>query len=328
MCSGSVLLLGGENGVWRRSIHYWTLWRDNQDNIFLPLPLPGTSCLFRYRFRAFGLAPTVVGDMVPTPVKKAAVIHVRQMQHYDQEETDEAKEEPESWSLSAEERETLEKVKNECLTFERDSLKVSRVERHSIELIEEARVFKDRPCFQRSIRSSTMKWTRCWRWESLRKVRVRGATAPKPGNDRFCLDACKLNALTVKDVYPLPSVDGILFRIYQTHYISSADLQCAFWQIELDDKTKEYTAFTVPRRQLYQFRMMPFGLCIGAQRLVPLMDRVIPVELRSNVFVYLDDLLILPPNQRFALKQWDCCATTPASFVADVGPDARVTKLP
>jgi len=52
----------------------------------------------------------------------------------------------------------------------------------------------------------------------------------------------------------------------------------------------------VPGRPLYQFRMMPFGLCNAPQRLLRLMDRVIPAELRSNVFVYFDDLLILDPG--------------------------------
>jgi len=60
--------------------------------------------------------------------------------------------------------------------------------------------------------------------------------------------------------------------------------------------------FTVPGRPLYQFRMMPFGLCNAAQRLVRLMDRVIPAELRSNVFVYLDDLLVLAPDLQEHLK--------------------------
>ncbi|XP_050746198.1 uncharacterized protein LOC122818936 [Drosophila biarmipes] len=47
---------------------------------------------------------------------------------------------------------------------------------------------------------------------------------------------------------------------------------------------------------------MPIGLCNAAQRLVLLMDRVIPAELRSNVFVYLDDLLILTPDFQTYLK--------------------------
>lgn len=70
------------------------------------------------------------------------------------------------------------------------------------------------------------------------------------------------------------------------------DLKYAFSQIELEGEAKPYTAFTVPGRPLYQFRVIPFGLCNAAQRLCRLMDRVIPGRLKSNVFIYLDDLLI------------------------------------
>lgn len=83
----------------------------------------------------------------------------------------------------------------------------------------------------------------------------------KPGKNRFCLDARKLNKVTVKDAYPLQNINGILSRIDETHFISSVDLKYAFWQIELDEKSKPYTAFTVAGRPLYQFRVMPFGLC-------------------------------------------------------------------
>ncbi|XP_041674153.1 uncharacterized protein LOC121529981 [Drosophila eugracilis] len=43
----------------------------------------------------------------------------------------------------------------------------------------------------------------------------RTTVVSKAGKDRFCLDARKLNYLTIKDVYPLPSIDGILSRIDQ-----------------------------------------------------------------------------------------------------------------
>nr|XP_041631159.1 uncharacterized protein LOC121502206 [Drosophila kikkawai] len=66
--------------------------------------------------------------------------------------------------------------------------------------------------------------------------------------------------------------------------------------VELDLESCPYTAFTVAGRPLYQFAMMPFGLCNAAQRLCRLMDQVIPAQLRSNVFVYLDDLLIISPD--------------------------------
>lgn len=37
---------------------------------------------------------------------------------------------------------------------------------------------------------------------------------------------------------------------------------------------------------------MPFGLCNAPQRMMMLMDKVIPYELKESVFVYLDDILV------------------------------------
>ena len=38
---------------------------------------------------------------------------------------------------------------------------------------------------------------------------------------------------------------------------------------------------------------MPFGLCNGPQVMSRLMDKVVPPYLRNEVFIYLDDLLII-----------------------------------
>lgn len=54
-------------------------------------------------------------------------------------------------------------------------------------------------------------------------------------------------------------------------------------------------AFTVPGRPLYQYTLIPFGVCT-AQRLCRLMDQVVPSALRERVFVYLDDLLVVSPD--------------------------------
>lgn len=119
------------------------------------------------------------------------------------------------------------------------------------------------------------------------------ALVHKPGKVRLCLDARKLNSVTVKDAYPLPLIDGILSRLPKARFITSLDLKDAFWQIPLDEKSKEKTAFTVPGRPLYQFVTMPFGLCNAPQTMSRLMDRVIPANLRTKVFIYLDDLLLI-----------------------------------
>jgi len=112
------------------------------------------------------------------------------------------------------------------------------------------------------------------------------------GKVRLCLDARRVNEVTVKDAYPLPIIDGILSRLENTNFISSLDLKDAFWQIPLDDDAKCKTAFTVPNRPLYQFTVMPFGLCNAPQTMCRLMHKVIPHEYHDKVFVYLDDLLI------------------------------------
>lgn len=204
--------------------------------------------------------------------------------------------------LSPEQSTRLNEVIEAFSTYEKNGLGCTTLEKHTIKLIEGAEPVKDRhypmsPAVQaityqevdnmlalNVIEESESPW-------SNRTTVVR-----KPGKNRFCLDARKLNKLTVKDAYPLQNIDGILSRIDATHYISSVDLKYAFWQIQLDEDSKPYTAFTVPGRPLYQFRVMPFGLCNAAQRLCRLMDKVIPQRLKGNVFVYLDDLLIISGN--------------------------------
>lgn len=114
----------------------------------------------------------------------------------------------------------------------------------------------------------------------------------KPNKVRLCLDSRKVNAVTKKDAYPLPLINGILGRLNNTTIISSIDLKDAFWQIPLSKESRDKTAFTVPGRPLYHFRVMPFGLCNSPQTLCRLMDKVVPYHLHSKIFVYLDDLLV------------------------------------
>jgi len=56
-------------------------------------------------------------------------------------------------------------------------------------------------------------------------------------------------------------MESILSRVGETIFISSIDLKHAFWQVELDEKSRPLTAFTIPGRPLYLFRRMPFDLC-------------------------------------------------------------------
>lgn len=128
------------------------------------------------------------------------------------------------------------------------------------------------------------------------------------GQVRLCLDARQVNAVTVKDAYPTPLVDGIMSRLNETYFISSVDLKDAFWQIELDEDSREKTAFTIPGRPLYHFTRMPFGLCNAGQSMCRLMDMVIPSALRGFVFVYIDDLLIVAKDMKTHLERLEIVA--------------------
>lgn len=115
----------------------------------------------------------------------------------------------------------------------------------------------------------------------------------KNGTFRFCVDYRKLNSVTVRDSYPLPMVSDILDKLRNAKYISSLDVKSAYWQVPVAESSRQYTAFTVPNRGLFQFRRMPFGLHNSPATWMRLLDNVIGHDLEPNVFCYLDDIIIV-----------------------------------
>lgn len=116
------------------------------------------------------------------------------------------------------------------------------------------------------------------------------------GQNRLCLDSRQLNKVTKKDSYPLPRVSAILDSLKDARYLSTIDLRSAFWQIPLNESSKEKTAFGLPGKGLYHFKVMPFGLSNASQTQQRLMDRLFPPEFEGTVFTYLDDIVICNNN--------------------------------
>lgn len=112
------------------------------------------------------------------------------------------------------------------------------------------------------------------------------------GKIRLCIDARKLNDVTVKDAYPQPQINRILGRLSGTKYLSAIDLSDAFLQVPLDPDSQLKTAFSISGKGYFAFSRMPFGLCNSAATLCRLVDKVIGCDLEPNVFVYLDDIII------------------------------------
>lgn len=112
------------------------------------------------------------------------------------------------------------------------------------------------------------------------------------GKIRLCLDARKLNSVTLKDAYPQQQINRILGRLRGTKVLSSIDFSDAFLQVPLDEESQCKTAFAISGRGYFKYKRMAFRLCNSGATLCQLIDKVIGGDLEPYVFVYLDDIII------------------------------------
>ena len=112
----------------------------------------------------------------------------------------------------------------------------------------------------------------------------------KDGTMRFCVDYRKLNDVTIKDAYPLPNIEETFDTLTESKMFCSLDLASGFWQLEMAEASKEKTAFS-SRKGLFEFQVMPFGLCNAPATFERLMEIVLRGMLWSRCMVYLDDII-------------------------------------
>ncbi|KRZ85392.1 Retrovirus-related Pol polyprotein from transposon 17.6 [Trichinella sp. T8] len=94
----------------------------------------------------------------------------------------------------------------------------------------------------------------------------------KDGSSLFCVDYRELNEVTRKDAQLLPRIDATLDASASAKWITTLDLASGYWQVEVDGRDHEETAFAIPLG-LNQFKVMPFGLCNAPGTFQRLMQR-------------------------------------------------------
>ena len=114
----------------------------------------------------------------------------------------------------------------------------------------------------------------------------------KDGSLRFCIDFRKLNSLTVKDSHPLPRICVTLESLAGATHFSTFDMNSGFWQVPMDEESKQYTAFTLGSMGLYECESMPFGLCNAPPTFQRLMQNCLGELNLTYCLIYLDDVIV------------------------------------
>ena len=115
--------------------------------------------------------------------------------------------------------------------------------------------------------------------------------AKKDGDIRLCIDYRKLNAVTKRPIYPMPDAQQLFNSLEGTKFYSSLDLSSGYYQVPMDEKDAEKTAFST-RKGHFHFMKMPFGLTGAPATFQTLMHKIFNEENWIKCIIYLDDILV------------------------------------
>jgi hypothetical protein len=108
---------------------------------------------------------------------------------------------------------------------------------------------------------------------------------------RLCIDYRPLNAITIKNKYPLPRIDILFDQLIGAKIFSKVDLHLGYHQIKIHPEDVPKTALST-RYVLYEYLVMSFGLTNVPSQFMYLMNSVFMPKLDKFVMVFIDDILI------------------------------------
>jgi hypothetical protein len=109
------------------------------------------------------------------------------------------------------------------------------------------------------------------------------------------MDYRPLNAITIKNKYPLPCIDILFDQFSKAKVFYKIDLRSGYHQIKIRPEDIPKTAFST-KYSLYEYFVMSFGLTNATAYFMYLMNSVFIPELDKFMVVFIDDILIYSKN--------------------------------
>jgi hypothetical protein len=113
----------------------------------------------------------------------------------------------------------------------------------------------------------------------------------KDGTQRLCVDYNALNAVTIKNKYPLPRIDDLMDQLRQAKFFSKIDLRSGYHQMKIRPEDIYKTAF-VTRYGQYEYTVVSFGLTNALAYFMNMMNKVFMDVLGKCVVVFIDNILV------------------------------------
>jgi hypothetical protein len=105
------------------------------------------------------------------------------------------------------------------------------------------------------------------------------------------VDYRPLNAVTIKNKYPLPHIDILFDQLAGAQVFSKIDLRSSYHQIKIRAKDIPKTAFST-RYVLYEYLVMSFGLTNVLAHFMYRMNSVFMPELDKFDMIFIDNILV------------------------------------
>ena len=219
--------------------------------------------------------------------------------------------EPKDWMTKEEILEAKRLVQRYHMIFSKNDLDLEKTDKVKYRIkVTDPDPFKER---YRRIAPSQYKAVRKHLQEMLDLGAIRPSDSPwcstvvlvkkKNGELRFCIDLRKLNARIVKDAYSLPRIDETLERLKGSCIFSSLDLKSGYWQMGIEEESKQYTAFTLGPLGFFECNRMPFGATNAPATFQRMMESCLG-DLNLNwCIIYLDDVVVYAPTVKEHLKR-------------------------